>query len=61
MDSPIFDPFYPVIEPIPPGRVSGIHSIFGLRFGVPFLDVDGIMYDIPISGAELMLCYFTLE
>lgn len=53
----ILHPLYPGTEPIPPGRVISIYSIFGLRFGVPYLDVDGDMYGRPFSGSELMLCY----
>ena len=57
MLSPILHPLYPGMEPIPPGQVSGINSIFGCRFGVPFLDIDGAMYSRPLSGTELLLCY----
>ena len=55
--SPILHPLYPGMEPTPPGRVSGINSIFGCRFGVLFLDIDGIMYGRPVLSAELLLCY----
>ena len=55
--SPILHPLYPGIEPLPPGQVSGVHSVFGRRFGVPFLDIDGSMYGRPLSGAELLSCY----
>ena len=50
-------PLYPDTQPISPGQVSGINSIFGQRFGIPFLDVDGRMYSRPLSGAKLLLCY----
>ena len=55
--SPILHPLYPGIGPLPPGQVSGIHSVFGRRLGIPFLDIDGSMYGWPLSGAELLSCY----
>ena len=49
MSSPILHLLYPDMGPIIPGRVSGINSISGCRFGVPFLDSYGIMYGQPLS------------
>ena len=57
MTSPILYPLYLGTKPVPPGQVSGIHSIFGLRLGIPFLDVDGSIYGRPLSGADLLLHY----
>ena len=61
MASSILHPLYLGTEPIPPGQISGIHSIFGLRFGVPFRDVDSSMYGRPLCSAKLILCYFIPE
>lgn len=32
-------------------------SVFGQRFGIHFVAIDGAMYGRSISGEELLLCY----